>query len=118
MQDLNAGEIFLTPDAEENQEVSSITAGVAGIASGLIKVPEGIVSLGAELIDLGLGTEYAVDVEKFFDKINPFEEVAEQRALGKLTEVITQIGLPAGIGAKLATKLATKALKAKKQGNI
>ena len=116
MQDLNAGEIFLTPDAEENQEVSSITAGVAGIASGLIKVPEGIVSLGAELIDLGLGTEYAVDVEKFFDKINPFEEVAEQRALGKLTEVITQIGLPAGIGAKLATKLATKALKAKKTG--
>jgi hypothetical protein len=91
MQDLNAGEIFLTPDAEENQEVSSITAGVAGIASGLIKVPEGIVSLGAELIDLGLGTEYAVDVEKFFDKINPFEEVAEQRALGKLTEVLHKL---------------------------
>ena len=116
MQDLNAGEIFLTPDAEENQEISSITAGVAGIASGIIKVPEGIVSLGAELIDLGLGTDYAVDVEKFFDKINPFEEVAEQKALGKLTEAITQIGLPAGIGAKLATKLATKALKAKKTG--
>ena len=116
MQDLNAGEIFLTPDAEENQEISSITAGVAGIASGIIKVPEGIVSLGAELIDLGLGTDYAVDVEKFFDKINPFEEVAEQKALGKLTQAITQIGLPAGVGAKLATKLATKALKAKKTG--
>ena len=110
------GETFLTPDAEDNQEVSQITAGVAGIASGLIKVPEGIVSLGAELIDLGLGTNYATDVEQFFDKINPFEEVAEQKALGKLTEAITQIGLPAGIGAKLATKLATKALKAKKAG--
>ena len=116
MEDLFAGESFLTPDAEENQEVSSITAGIAGIASGLIKVPEGIVSLGAELVDMGLGTEYAADVEQFFDKLNPFEEVAEQKALGKLTEAITQIGLPAGIGAKLATKLATKALRAKKAG--
>ena len=114
--DVQQGELFLTPDAEDNQEVSQITAGVAGIASGLIKVPEGIVSLGAELIDLGLGTDYAVDVEKFFDKINPFEEVAQQKALGKLTEAITQIGLPAGIGAKVATKLATKAINAKKAG--
>ena len=114
--DIAQGEIFLTPDAENNQEVSQITAGVAGIASGLIKVPEGIVSLGAELMDLGLDTNYAVQVEQFFDKINPFEEVAQQKALGKITEAITQIGLPAGIGAKAATKLASKALKAKKTG--
>jgi hypothetical protein len=116
IENLSYGEINLTPDAEDNQEVSQITAGVAGIASGLIKVPEGIVSLGAELIDMGLGTKYATDVEQFFDKINPFEEVAEQKALGKITQAITQIGLPAGAGAKLATKLATKALKAKKAG--
>ena len=41
-------------DAEKNSEISQFEAGLAGIASGLIKVPEGIVSLGAELIDLGL----------------------------------------------------------------
>ena len=65
---LEEGEGFLTPDAEDNNEVSSITAGVAGIASGLIKVPEGVISLGAELIDLGLDTNTAVSVEQFFDK--------------------------------------------------
>jgi hypothetical protein len=74
--DVQQGELFLTPDAENNQEISQITAGVAGIASGLIKVPEGIVSLGAELLDLGLDTNYASKVEQFFDKINPFEEIA------------------------------------------
>jgi hypothetical protein len=111
-----SGEVLLSPDSEGNQEISQITAGMAGIASGLIKVPEGIVSLGAELMDLGLGTQYAAEVEKFFDKINPFEEIAEQKALGKITQALTQIGVPAGIGAKVATKLATKALKAKRAG--
>ena len=102
--------------AEENNEVSGATAFVAGIASGLIKVPEGVVSLGAELIDLGAGTDTAASVEQFFDKINPFEEVAEQRAIGRLTEAFVQIGVPGAAGAKLATKLASKALKAKKAG--
>jgi len=110
------GETGLTPDASDENEVSSISAGLAGIASGIIKVPEGLVSLGAELIDLGLDTSYATEVEQFFDKINVFEEVAQQKAAGKLLEGLVQIGLPAGAGAKIATKLATKALKAKKAG--
>jgi hypothetical protein len=110
------GETFLTPDASENNQVDSITAGVAGIASGIIKVGEGFVSLGAELLDYGLGTNFAVEVEQFFDQINPFEEVAEQKAAGKILQGLVQIGTPAGIGAKLATKLASKALQAKKAG--
>ena len=114
---LEEGEGFLTPDAEDNNQISSITAGVAGIASGLIKVPEGVVSLGAELIDLGLDTNTAASVEQFFDKINPFEEVAQERAVGRLTEALIQIGIPGTIGAKVATKLATKAINAKKAGN-
>jgi hypothetical protein len=113
---LDYGETTLTPDAEDNNEVSGATAFVAGLASGLIKVPEGVVSLGAELIDLGAGTNTAASVEQFFDEINPFEEVAEQRAVGRLTEAFVQIGIPGAAGAKLATKLATKALKAKKAG--
>lgn len=111
-----AGEGFLTPDAEENNEVSSINAGLAGIASGLIKIPQGVVSLGAELMDYGLGTDTARDVENFFDKINPFEEVAQEKAAGKILEAIVSVGMPAGAGAKIATKLATKALNAKKAG--
>ena len=38
---------------EENNEISWYKAGAAGVASGLLKVPEGIFSLAAELIDLG-----------------------------------------------------------------
>jgi hypothetical protein len=104
------------PDAEGNSEVGNIEAALSGIFSGIIKVPEGFVSLGAELLDLGLGTKYASDVERFFDKINPFEEIAEQKAIGKITEALLSVGVPATAGAKLASKLATKALKARKAG--
>ena len=104
-------------DEERPSETNAIVAGVAGVASGLIKIPEGVVSLGAELIDLGLDTDTAADVEKFFDKINPFEEIAQERAVGKIAEAITQVAVPGAYGFKLATKLADKAIKAKQIGN-
>ena len=103
--------------AEENNETSWYTAAAAGIASGILKIPEGVVSLAAELIDLGADTNTAVEVEKFFDKINPFEEIAEERAIGKITETLLSIGVPGGAGFKLGSNLATKALAAKKAGN-
>ena len=99
--------------AEESNEVSWYTAGLSGIASGLIKVPEGVFSLGAELIDLGFDTNTAADVESFFDKLNPFEEMAEQKGIGKLTEALTSIGIPGSIGFKLGNKLATNYFKKK-----
>ena len=106
--------------AEENNDTAWYTSAVAGIASGLLKIPEGVVSLGAELIDLGAGTETAASVEQFFDKLNPFEEVAEERAIGKLTEAIVQIGVPGAIGFKVANKMArnltAKALRARRNG--
>ena len=102
---------------EQENETSWYTAAAAGIASGLIKVPEGIVSLAAELIDLGADSNTAADVEKFFDKINPFEEVAEERAIGKITETLFSIGIPGTAGFKLGSNLASKALAAKKAGN-
>ena len=102
---------------EQGSETNAIVAALAGVASGVIKVPEGVVSLGAELIDLGLDTNTAADVEKFFDDLNPFEEVARTRAVGKLTEALAQIAIPGGYGFKLGTKLADKAIKAKKAGN-
>ena len=87
--------------AEENNEVSWYTSGLSGIASGIIKVPEGVFSLGAELIDLGFDTDTAADVEMFFDKINPFEEMAAQKGIGKLTEALVSIGIPGTAGFKL-----------------
>ena len=65
--------------AEDNNETSWYKSFGAGLASGIIKIPEGIVSLGAELIDLGADSDTAADVEEFFDKINIFEETAEER---------------------------------------
>ena len=103
---------------EENNEVSWYTSGLSGIASGLIKVPEGVFSLGAELIDLGLDTNTAAQVEIFFDKLNPFEELAEQRGIGKLTEALTSIGVPGTYGFKVGSKLATKYFQNKAKNNI
>jgi len=99
--------------AEEENEVSWYKAAAAGVASGIIKVPEGIVSLAAELIDLGMDSDKAAEVERFFDKLNPFEEVAEERAIGKITEALVSIGVPGGIGFKLGAS----AIKAKKAGH-
>ena len=99
----------LNPGAEDNHEVSQFEAALAGIASGVLKIPEGFVSLGAEIMDAtGMTTQAAAKVEQVFDKINPFEEIAEQRAAGKILEAIVSIGVPAGAAAKIATKLATK----------
>ena len=50
---------------EEGNDAAWYTAGAAGIASGILKVPEGIFSLAAELIDLGLDTNTAGKVEQF-----------------------------------------------------
>ena len=95
--------IPLTPE-EENNDAAWYTAGAAGIASGVLKVPEGIFSLAAELIDLGLDTDSAGKVEQFFDTLNPFEEVAEQHGAGKLTEALVSIGVPSTYGFKLGSK--------------
>jgi len=102
--------------AEENNSRSWYTAGLAGIVSGAIKVPEGVFSLGAELIDLGFDTNTAADVEQFFDTLNPFEEVAAERGIGKLTEALVSIGVPGTQGFKLGSSLANKYFRAKKAG--
>jgi hypothetical protein len=104
-------------DLEENNEISQLESGLAGIASGILKIPEGFVSLGAELMDYsGMTENSAARVEQVFDKINIFEEVAQEKATGRILEALVQIGVPATAGAKIATKLATKALQAKKAG--
>ena len=104
-------------EAELNNDSSIFSSVAAGFASGILKTVEGVVSLGAELIDLGADSNTAADVEKFFDSINVFEDTAQDRVAGKLVEVFTQIGIPGTAGFKAATKLADKAIKNKKAGN-
>ena len=103
--------------AEQNNDTSWYTSVGAGLASGLLKTVEGVVSLGAELIDLGADSNTAGSIEKFFDDINIFEDAAQDRVIGRLVETFTQIGIPGTAGFKVATKLADKAIKAKKAGN-
>ena len=69
--------------AEDNSEVSGLTSFAAGVVSGAIKIPEGVVSITAELMDLGAGQllglpstkdssiSAVAEVEQFFDKLNP-----------------------------------------------
>jgi hypothetical protein len=119
---------------EDDNEVSASTAFAAGVLSSVIKIPEGFASVTAELFDLGGGKilgvpdlsekdiSYAAEVERFFDKINPFEEVAEERAIGKLTEAIGQIATFGTLGAKVTTKavekIANKLLNAKRANKL
>ena len=81
--------------SKNEEDVHFIESALAGVATGLINIPKGFASLGAELIDLGLGTETAASVEKFFDDINPFDDEAEARTIGRITTVsYTHLTLP------------------------
>ena len=71
-------------ESENDNEISTIQSVLAGIGSGLFKIPEGFVSLGATLMDLGADTNKAAEVEEYFAKINPFDEMAEATTAGKI----------------------------------
>ena len=112
-------------DKKKKGETNFFVSAAAGVASGLIKIPQSFVSIAAELLDLGLGTETAEEVENFFDDLNPFDEIAESRAVGKITQALASIGPLAVKGATLGVKaasslraanLAKRALDAKKAG--
>ena len=104
----------------ENQEedVGFFESALAGVATGLWNIPKGFVSLGAEIFDLVGDTDTARDVEKWFDDINPFDDEAEARTVGKITQAITQIAplavsgfaLGAKAGQKISRNLAKRAI--------
>ena len=98
----------------QNNETNTLVSILAGIGSGLFKIPEGLFSLGASLVDLGADTNKAAEVEEFFAKINPFDEMAEATTAGKITELITNLAIPGGIAFKAGNQLAKTALLAKK----
>ena len=94
----------------EDEEVGLVTSALAGVYTGLWNIPKGFFSLGAEVVDLVGDTNTAASVEKFFDDLNPFDDEAEARLSGKLTQAFAQIA-PLGIvgfakGAQAGTKIA------------
>ena len=76
----------------------------AGVATGLINIPKGFISVGAELFDLIGDTNTAKEVDEWFDEMNPFDDEAEARAVGKITQAITQIAPLAVSGFALGAK--------------
>jgi hypothetical protein len=103
-------------DEEKNNKISTIESILAGVGSGLIQIPKGVFSLGATLIDMGSGTNKAAQVEKYFDDLTTWDEKARATTVGKITELLVNIGVPGGIGFKIGTKLASQALRSKKAG--
>ena len=115
-------------EKEKDEEVGFFESALAGVATGLWNIPKGVFSLGATMMDLVADTNTARGVEEWFDEVNPWDDEAEARTIGKITSAIAQIAIPAGYGykagaalargwqTKVATDLAQKALAAKKAG--
>ena len=126
------GQEYSLPDGLSNEEAMAkikkhlgvdddragyIASAGAGVVSGVGKAAEGITTLGTTLIDLGAGTELTDKVEKAFDDndfLNKMEDVADDRWTGKVTEILTQLGVPGGIALKGANVL----IKAKNLGTL
>ena len=100
----------------EKKDIGVAQSVAAGIGSGIFKIFEGVTSLGATLLDLGVDKDRAEAVEAYFDKINPFDEMAEATAAGKITELIVNLGIPGGVAFKLGSGLTKAALRAKEAG--
>ncbi len=100
-----------------NNKVGVLESMLAGVGSGLIQIPKGAFSLGAALLDLGMGTNNAAKVEKYFDDLTGLDEKAEKTFLGNMTQMLVNLGVPGGAAFKIGSGLAKKAMLSKKNGN-
>jgi hypothetical protein len=102
--------------AEDSNKIGVFHSMLAGVGSGLIAIPKGLFSLGASLMDLGVNTGKAAEVEQWFDDLTDWDEKAEATAAGKLTELLVNIGVPGGYAFKLGGGLAKTAMLNAKSG--
>ena len=104
-----------TPEKQEANDPNWALSMAAAVPSGVIKIFEGTATFGAALLDLGVDKDRVEAVEEYFDKINPFDELAASTGIGKITELIVNIGVPGGLAFKAASGLG-KATMLVKQG--
>ena len=114
---LQENETNLRPDADKYSDIGTLQSIFAGIGSGLIQIPKGVMSLGASVYDLINDTNKAAEIEKYFDDLTELDEMAEATTAGKITELLVNVGIPGGVGFKIGTSLANSAIRAKKAGN-
>jgi len=105
-----------TPQKEIDNEPNWALSMAAAIPSGIIKTFEGAATFGAALLDLGVDKDRVEAVEAYFDKINPFDEAAASTGIGKITELIVNIGVPGGLAFKAASGLGKATILAKQAG--
>jgi hypothetical protein len=98
-------------------KIGTIQSMLSGIGAGIIDIPRGAFTLGAALLDLGLGTNKAAKVEQWFDDLTDFDETAEQSTLAGLVRTLTNLGIPGAAAWKMGTQVTKKALLAKRNGN-
>jgi hypothetical protein len=109
-------EIVYTQQDKKKPNIGVTKSILAGVGSGIFKIFEGGATLGATLLDLGVDENRAEAVEAYFDEINPFDEMAEATAAGKITELIVNIGIPGGLAFKIGSGLTKATLRAKDAG--
>ena len=105
-------------------DVGFFESALAGVATGLWNIPKGVFSFGAEIYDLIGDTNTAKEIEDWFDDVNPWDDEAEARTVGKVTQAITQVAPMAVTGAiggvmvaDRIRKMSQAAIAAKKSGN-
>ena len=84
-----SSEDFKKQKRKKEQDVGFFESALAGVATGLWNIPKGFVSLGAEIFDIVGDTNTAKDVEEWFDNVNPFDDEAEARTIGKIHNSIS-----------------------------
>ena len=103
-------------NSKQTDDIGWAKSMAAGVGSGIFKIFEGAATLGATLMDLGVDKDRAESVEQFFADINPFDEAAEATGIGKITELIVNIGIPGGVAFKMGSGLTKATLAARKKG--
>ena len=110
---------------KDPNEVGFFESALAGVATGVINIPKGFVSLGLQLYDLIGDTNVSKKFEDYIEELNPFDDAAEAQTIGKLTKIFTEFA-PVGWAAKvgkgilgseeLIAKIAKNAVEAKQAG--
>ena len=85
---------------KKSDDIGYFESALAGVATGIINVPKGFVSLGAQLYDLIGDTNVSKEIDDYVDKMNPFHDAAEANLAGKITKTLVEFA-PVGWGAKI-----------------
>lgn len=112
------GKVYQPTSSSGNSRVGMFESILSGIGAGILDIPRGAFSLGASLIDLGAGTDTAADIEMWFDDLTTLDERAEATTAGKITRIMTNLGIPGTAAFKAGSRMARSAIEAKEAGTL